>query len=83
MDFPRYVYKLGTGVKLNDSGLCAAESLLVASAEALALLGAGWVDSPAAAVAPEPKHEAKAEEKPAKIETRLEAKPEEKSKKVK
>ena len=62
MNFPRYVFKRGTGQD-TGGGRFVAESVLVDSPEALAALGSGWCSSPveAAAVgAPKP------EEKPAK-----------------
>lgn len=59
MEFPRWVYKRGTGKKVDDSGLCTAEAELVHSAEALAALGWDWCSSPVEAVT-------KPEEKPAK-----------------
>lgn len=46
MHFPKYVYKAGTGKKMNDNGLHTAESVLVASAEELTALGEGWHESP-------------------------------------
>jgi len=61
MEFPRWVYKRGTGRKVDDSGMYTAESALVGSAEELAALGHGWCDSPVEAgtsSAPEEKHEA-------------------------
>jgi hypothetical protein len=69
MEFPKYVYKRGTGRKLDDAGLFTAEARLVASPEELAALGPGWCGSPveAAEARPEPKPEAKPEEKPKKV----------------
>lgn len=66
MGFPKYVFKRGTGTKVSEGGLFTAESALVTSAEDLAVLGAGWCDSPseAAEAKPEAKHEAKPETKP-------------------
>lgn len=70
MQFPKHVYKHGTGKKVDDNGLHTAESALVNSEDELAALGAGWCDSPADAateVKHGPKHalelEPKAEEK--------------------
>lgn len=52
MDFPKYVFKRGTGKPVNDAGLFTAESILVESEEALSALGGGWCDSPVEAAEP-------------------------------
>lgn len=71
MAFPRHVYKVGTGVALNDDGLFTAEFAAVASEEDLAKLEGSWCDSPVAAAAksaPKPVEPAapKEEKQPAK-----------------
>lgn len=58
MQFPKYVFKMGTGKVVNANGLVVAESELVESAEALAALGSGWCDSPVGAMAAAAKKEA-------------------------
>lgn len=49
MGFPKHVYKVGTGVALNDDGLFTAEAAAVATEEDLAKLEGSWCDSPVAA----------------------------------
>lgn len=52
MSFPRYVYKKGTGRRLNDSGLYVAEGRIVSSQQELTALGDGWCATPAEAASP-------------------------------
>lgn len=50
-DFPRTVYKKGTGRQVNDSGLYEAQSMTVHDEKQLADLGKGWVETPQDAAA--------------------------------
>lgn len=50
-EFPKYVFKRGTGKASNDNGLYSAEACLVKSQEELSKLGSDWVNSPSEAAA--------------------------------
>lgn len=63
MEFPRFVYKRGTGKKVDDSGLFTAESALVKTPEDLEALGWDFCASPVDAA---PVANPKQEEKPKK-----------------
>lgn len=45
-DFPRFVYKKGTGRKVNEQGLYEADGIRVHDAQQLADLGADYVATP-------------------------------------
>lgn len=50
VQFPCWVYVEGTGKIVNETGLCAADGVLVNSAEELAALGIAWCTSPVEAL---------------------------------